>query len=201
MSHHEPDALARSIEHTLLAPEATTGEVERLCEEAVRYGFHGVCVNPIHVRPAADAIAALLGRSDPGYRPVVITVVGFPLGACKTETKADAARRAMDDGADEIDMVPPLGALIEGEAATVRADIAAVARVVHGGDRSGVTGGTMVIADEITIRITARPGDTFIDHMISLVEGAVRQRTPNEIALTLVLSVIMTSWPPRTAGS
>ena len=65
-------------------------------------------------------------------------MAGFPLGACKTETKADAARRAMDDGADEIDMVPPLGALIEGDAATVRSDIAAVCRVVHGGETSGV---------------------------------------------------------------
>lgn len=138
MSPHELTALARSIEHTLLASEATAADVARLCEEAVRYGFHGVCVNPIYVRPAADAIAASLGGSDVGHRPVVVAVVGFPLGACKTQTKADAARRAMDDGAGEIDMVPPLGALIAGDGATVRADIAAVSRAVHGGVTSGV---------------------------------------------------------------
>jgi K+-transporting ATPase ATPase B chain len=57
-----------------------------------------------------------------------------------------------------------------------------------GGDRSGVTGGTTVLSDEITVRISADPGETFLDHMIALVEGAVRQRTPNEIALTLVLT-------------
>ncbi|MFC5474460.1 potassium-transporting ATPase subunit KdpB [Paraherbaspirillum soli] len=57
-----------------------------------------------------------------------------------------------------------------------------------GGDRSGVTGGTTVLSDEIIVRITANAGETFLDRMIALVEGAVRQRTPNEIALTLVLS-------------
>lgn len=138
MTAQELTTLARCIEHTLLAPEATASDVDRLCEEAVRYGFHGVCVNPLYVRRAADAIAVAFARRDAGHRPVVIAVAGFPLGACKTETKADAARRAMDDGAVEIDMVPPLGALIEGDAASVRADIAAVSRVVHGGVTSGV---------------------------------------------------------------
>jgi deoxyribose-phosphate aldolase len=129
--------LARCIEHTLLAPEATAADVDRLCEEAIRYGFHGVCVNPIHVRRAVDLLAATAAGPALARRPVVVTVVGFPLGACRTETKADAAWRAMDDGADEIDMVPPLGALLEGDAATVRSDIEAVSRVVHGGAVSG----------------------------------------------------------------
>src|SRR5262249_54154055 len=72
-----------------------------------------------------------------------------------------------------------------------------------GGDRSGVTGGTTVLSDEIVVRITARPGESFLDHVIALVEGAVRQRTPNEIALTLVLTaftlifliVVVPLWP------
>jgi len=51
----------------------------------------------------------------------------------------------------------------------------------------GVTGGTRVISDRIVVKITAQPGETFLDRMIALVEGAVRQKTPNEIALTLVL--------------
>ena len=57
-----------------------------------------------------------------------------------------------------------------------------------GGDRSGVTGGTIVLSDRIVVRITAQPGESFLDRMIALVEGAKRQRTPNEIALTLLLS-------------
>src|SRR5260370_32532698 len=59
-----------------------------------------------------------------------------------------------------------------------------------GGDRSGVTGGTRVISDRIVLKITALPGETFLDRMIALVEGAVRQKRPNEIALTLVLSAL-----------
>lgn len=104
------------------------------------------------------------------------------------------------------DVIPSDGEVIEGVAAVdesaVTGESAPVIRE-SGGDRSGVTGGTMVISDEILVRITARAGDTFIDHMISLVEGAVRQRTPNEIALTLVLSaftlifliVVVPLWP------
>jgi len=59
-----------------------------------------------------------------------------------------------------------------------------------GGDRSAVTGGTRVLSDEIKIRITANPGEGFLDRMISLVEGASRQKTPNEIALTILLAAL-----------
>ena len=72
-----------------------------------------------------------------------------------------------------------------------------------GGDRSGVTGGTRVLSDRIVVQITATPGGSFLDRMIALVEGAIRQRTPNEIALSLVLAaftlifliVTATLWP------
>jgi potassium-transporting ATPase ATP-binding subunit len=72
-----------------------------------------------------------------------------------------------------------------------------------GGDRSGVTGGTLVVSDQIIIKITSGAGESFLDRMIALVEGAIRQRTPNEIALTLVLSafslifliVVIPLWP------
>jgi len=72
-----------------------------------------------------------------------------------------------------------------------------------GGDRSGVTGGTAVLSDRIVIKITAGSGDSFLDRMISLVEGAIRQKSPNEIALTLALSaftlifliVVIPLWP------
>ena len=59
-----------------------------------------------------------------------------------------------------------------------------------GGDRSAVTGGTRVLSDEIKVRITANPGEGFLDRMISLVEGASRQKTPNEIALTILLAAL-----------
>ena len=72
-----------------------------------------------------------------------------------------------------------------------------------GSDRSGVTGGTLVVSDQIVVRITSGAGESFLDRMIALVEGAIRQRTPNEIALTLVLTaftlifliVVIPLWP------
>src|SRR5262249_33675775 len=57
-----------------------------------------------------------------------------------------------------------------------------------GGDRSAVTGGTRVLSDQIVVKVTAQPGESFLDRMISLVEGAERQKTPNEIALNILLS-------------
>ena len=125
--------LARRIDHTLLKPEAVPAQIDAWCDEALRYGFAAVCVNPVHVRRAVDRLGsgAPEGQSDP--RPVVASVAGFPLGASTTATKVDEARRAIDDGAVEIDMVAFIGALVSGEEGLVRRDIDAVARTVHAG--------------------------------------------------------------------
>jgi potassium-transporting ATPase ATP-binding subunit len=102
--------------------------------------------------------------------------------------------------------VPGDGEIIEGVASidesAITGESAPVIREA-GGDRSGVTGGTLVVSDRIIIRITSGAGDSFLDRMIALVEGAIRQRTPNEIALTLVLTaftlifliVVLPLWP------
>ncbi len=103
-------------------------------------------------------------------------------------------------------VIPSDGEIIEGIASVDEAAITGESAPVireAGGDRSGVTGGTRVLSDRIVVRITAAPGESFLDRMIALVEGAVRQRTPNEIALTLVLSaftlifliVVVPLWP------
>jgi K+-transporting ATPase ATPase B chain len=103
-------------------------------------------------------------------------------------------------------MIPGDGEIIEGIASVDEAAITGESAPVireAGGDRSGVTGGTRVLSDRIVVRITAATGESFLDRMIALVEGAVRQRTPNEIALTLVLSaftlifliVVIPLWP------
>ncbi|MBX7105279.1 MAG: potassium-transporting ATPase subunit KdpB [Gemmataceae bacterium] len=103
-------------------------------------------------------------------------------------------------------IIPADGEIIEGVASVdesaITGESAPVVREA-GGDRSGVTGGTRVLSDWITIRVTVRPGESFLDRMIALVEGATRQRTPNEIALALVLAafalvfliVTATLWP------
>src|SRR5580692_6857827 len=85
------------------------------------------------------------------------------------------------------------GEIIEGAASVNESAITGESAPVireAGGDRSAVTGGTTVLSDTLKIRVTANPGEGFLDHMISLVEGATRQKTPNEIALTILLSAL-----------
>ncbi|HSW45941.1 MAG TPA: deoxyribose-phosphate aldolase [Phycisphaerae bacterium] len=120
-----PDRIAATIDHTILKAEATPAMVDRLCEEAGRYGFVAVCVNPMWVGRCRQRLAGTAVR--------VASVVGFPLGANRTELKVEETRRAIGDGAVEIDMVIPVGALIAGETALVRDDIAAVAEATHAG--------------------------------------------------------------------
>ena len=115
--------LAVMIDHTLLRPEATGPQIDRLCEQALHHGFCAVCVNPLYVSQAARRLA--------GSPVVVACVAGFPLGANTTAAKIEDARQAVDAGAREIDMVLQLGALIAGEKNRVRDDIAAVAEIVH----------------------------------------------------------------------
>ncbi len=108
------------------------------------------------------------------------------------ETKVSAAELRKGDTVicETGDVIPGDGEVIEGIASVDESAITGESAPVireSGGDRSAVTGGTRVISDKITIRITASPGHTFLDRMISLVEGAKRQKTPNEIALTIVL--------------
>ncbi len=113
-----PDGLARYIDHTLLRPDATAAEIDRLCDEAGRYGFAAVCINPVWVARAAGRLRAT--------SVTVASVTGFPLGANRPEIKAMEARRALRDGAREIDMVINLGALKSGDHDLVGRDIAGV---------------------------------------------------------------------------
>ena len=100
---------------------------------------------------------------------------------------ADGRPRAGRPG----DVIPGDGEVVDGVASVdesaVTGESAPVIRE-SGGDRSAVTGGTKVLSDQLVVRITAEPGQTFLDRMIALVEGAARQKTPNEIALTILLS-------------
>src|SRR5215213_10624286 len=95
------------VDHTLLKAEASEADVTRLCEEAAQYGFASVCVNPSWVKTSA---CVLRGSGVP-----VCTVVGFPLGATLADVKAYETRRAIFDGAREIDMVINIGALKSGD--------------------------------------------------------------------------------------
>ena len=113
-----PAGVAAMIDHTLLKPDATRHDIENLTREAVQFGFATVCVNPAWVAVAARLLA--------GSRVGVCSVVGFPLGATTAEVKGFETRRAIFDGAREIDMVINVGALKSGDLRTVERDIEAV---------------------------------------------------------------------------
>ncbi|QBI21878.1 deoxyribose-phosphate aldolase [Egibacter rhizosphaerae] len=118
-----PDDLASYIDHTLLRADVTADDVDQLCDEALRFSFKAVCVNPTWVRRCAQLLR--------GTDVEVASVVGFPLGATTRQTKALEARRALRDGATEIDMVVNVGALKSGHHDDVRADIEGVADACH----------------------------------------------------------------------
>ena len=113
-----PASVAAMIDHTLLKPDATRKEIEELCREAAQFGFATVCVNPTWV--------ALAARQLSGSSTGVCSVVGFPLGATTADVKGYETRRAIFDGAREIDMVINVGALKSGDLRTVERDIEAV---------------------------------------------------------------------------
>ena len=113
-----PADLAEYIDHTLLAPDAVAGDVDRVCHEAREHGFASVVVNPTWVGRVSSNLR--------GSRVATASVIGFPLGANTTEIKVMEARRALRQGAREIDMVINIGALKSGFYDQVEADIAKV---------------------------------------------------------------------------
>lgn len=114
---------ASLIDHTLLKPEASEADIKKLCDEAAQYGFASVCVNPGWVKQAAEF---LKGSGVP-----VCTVIGFPLGATLPDVKAYEARRAIFNGAREVDMVINIGKLKSGDDCAVEDDIKAVVDAAH----------------------------------------------------------------------
>jgi deoxyribose-phosphate aldolase len=120
-----PQNIASLIDHTLLKPEATSAQIRRLCEEAVRFGFASACMNPCYVPLAAELVR--------GSAVKVCTVAGFPLGATTTDAKVFEAQEAIQHGAREIDMVMNVGALKSGDDDAVEEDIRRVVDACHRG--------------------------------------------------------------------
>jgi len=118
-----PRDLARYIDHTLLKPDASAADIDKICDEAAQHGFASVGVNPTWVRRAANR----LRDTD----VAVASVIGFPFGATPSDVKAYETRRAVRDGAREIDMVINIGALKSGDHDLVRSDIARVSDACH----------------------------------------------------------------------
>ena len=168
--------LARLIDHTLLKPDATIPEITKLCNEAKKYNFASVCINPSYVSRCAKLLR------DTSVK--VCTVIGFPLGATTTPTKAFEAEHALRDGAKEIDMVINVGMLKSGEYDYVENDIFAV---VTTGKRYGaltkVILETSLLTDEEKIKgclIAKRGGADFVKTSTGFSKGGA---TVGDIAL------------------
>jgi len=140
-----PREIAQLIDHTLLKPDATRGQIETLCAEAREHGFATVCVNPAWVHLCAGQLS--------GCQTQVCTVAGFPLGATLPEVKAFEAARAIEDGAREVDMVMNVGALKSGDYRLVERDVAGVVAAARlGGAISKVIIEAALLSDDEKVK-------------------------------------------------
>jgi len=168
--------LARMIDHTLLKPDATQKEIEKLCAEAKQYGFASVCINPSYVK----LCAALLRETE----VKVCTVIGFPLGATSSAAKAFETDRAIKDGACEVDMVINIGMLKSGESESVKEDILSVVSSAHSfGVLAKVIIETGLLTDEEKIKacmLAKQAGADFVKTSTGFAKGGA---TAGDIAL------------------
>ena len=160
------NAIRTYIDHTLLKPDATPEQIHRLCTEADENGFASVCVNPAYVPLAAELL------KDSAVN--VCTVIGFPLGMNATAIKAAEALKAVQDGADELDMVIQIGQLKSGNLAYVEDDIRAVVEA-GGGKLVKVIIETALLTDEEKVtacQLAQRAGADFVKTCTGFSGGA-----------------------------
>ncbi len=148
--------LNRLIDHTILKPEATPGDVRRVCGEAREYFFYSVCVNTHYVTLVAEEVR--------GTGIEVCSIAGFPLGAVESSVKAYEAGNAVNQGAGEIDMVMNIGALKAGETRLVGGDIAAVARACGGAPLKVIIEAALLTDEEkvLACRLAMDAGAAFV---------------------------------------
>lgn len=151
------EELARMIDHTILKPEATEEQVRRVCEEAIKYNFASVCINPCHVKLAANLLK--------GSSVKVCTVIGFPLGANTSAVKAFETSEAIKEGAQEVDMVINIGSLKDKNYDYVKEDIKAVVEAAKGKALTKVILETCLLTDEekvIACKLSKEAGADFV---------------------------------------
>jgi deoxyribose-phosphate aldolase len=148
---------ARLIDHTVLKAETTNEQIEKLCGEAKEFNFASVCVNPTWVKLAASLLK--------GTEVKVCTVIGFPLGANTKEVKAFEASNAIENGAQEVDMVINIGALKGQDYETVEQDIAAVVQASKGKALVKVIIETSLLTDDekvVACQLSVKAGADFV---------------------------------------
>jgi deoxyribose-phosphate aldolase len=148
--------LAGFIDHTLLKPDAEEEQIRVLCEEAIQYNFKSVCVNTTWTSFCAEKL------KDSGV--ITCVVAGYPLGAMETEAKAFEARRAVELGAGEIDMVLNIGALKSGNTNLVLRDIAAVTEAAGNADVKVIIEACLLTDEEkvTACRLSKEAGAAFV---------------------------------------
>ena len=167
--------IAKLIDHTALKPQTTRADVEKLCDEAARYGFASVCVNPCWVSLCAECLR--------GTEVKVCTVIGFPLGANTPAVKAFETRQAILQGATEVDMVLNVGAMKDGDHALVREDIVAVVEAAKGQALVKVILETCLLTDEekrMACRLAKEAGADYVKTSTGFSTGGA---TVEDIAL------------------
>ena len=165
---------AKYIDHTLLKSAAAQADLEKLCQEAKKYDFCSVCVNPYWVSFARNLLK--------GTDVKVCTVIGFPLGASTTAVKTFETKDAVQNGADEIDMVINIGALKDKKDDIVLADIRAV-REACAGHTLKVIIETSQLTDEEKVRaceLSAQAGADFVKTSTGFIGGGA---TAEDVAL------------------
>lgn len=149
--------VASIIDHTILKPETTPEDVKKICREAKEYGFASVCINPCYVKLASEELN--------GSKVKTCTVIGFPLGASPSEVKAFEARKAIEDGAKEVDMVINIGMLKAREYDYVKKDIEAVVEAAKDKALVKVIIETCLLTDEekvMACRLSKEAGADFV---------------------------------------
>lgn len=149
--------IAKMIDHTALKADTTKAQIEKLCAEAKEYGFMSVCVNPTWVETSASLLK--------GSEVKVCTVIGFPLGASTSETKAFETKDAIEKGATEVDMVINIGALKDKNDELVEKDIRAVVEAAKGKALTKVIIETCLLTEEEKVRaceLSVKAGADFV---------------------------------------
>lgn len=167
--------LAGMIDHTLLRADATKEEITKLIEEAKKYEFASVCVNPTWVKFAAEQLA--------GTKVKVCTVIGFPLGASTSSTKAFETKDAIASGAGEVDMVINIGALKDGDYGYVEQDIKSVVDAAGGNALVKVIIETCLLTDEekvVASELSVKAGADFVKTSTGFSTGGA---TPADVSL------------------
>ncbi|QUX18562.1 deoxyribose-phosphate aldolase [Staphylococcus haemolyticus] len=165
---------AKFIDHTLLKPESTRQKIDQIIDEAKEYNFKSICVNPTHVKYAAER----LNDSD----VLVCTVIGFPLGATTTATKIFETEDAIKNGASEIDMVINIGALKDGRFEEVQKDIEGVVGAANGKTVKVIIE-TVLLSDEEKVKaseLAKAAGADFVKTSTGFAGGGA---TPEDVKL------------------